>query len=111
MTHSSPYIRAQIAVVKADGSGAARDLTDTRSAEYKSMSWIEPEIVKIPSTHFDGVIYAKALSRRECRAAKADRRFYSYTAPAIRKMCICGIPIIFANRCSTICWRITAMSC
>jgi dipeptidyl aminopeptidase/acylaminoacyl peptidase len=59
VTHSSPYIAAQMAVVKADGSGSARELTDTRTAEYKSMSWIAPEIVKIPSTHFDGVIYAK----------------------------------------------------
>jgi dipeptidyl aminopeptidase/acylaminoacyl peptidase len=59
VTHSSPYVRAQIAVLKSDGSDAARDLTDTRTAEYKSLSWIEPEIVKIPSTHFNGVIYAK----------------------------------------------------
>ena len=57
--HSSPYVDSQIAIVKADGSSAPRELTDTRTAEYKSMSWIAPEIVKIPSTHFDGVIYAK----------------------------------------------------
>src|SRR4029077_942621 len=57
--HSSPYVGAQIAVAKADGSGAARELTDTRTAEYKSLSWVAPEIVKVPSTHFDGVIYAK----------------------------------------------------
>jgi dipeptidyl aminopeptidase/acylaminoacyl peptidase len=59
VTHSSPYVPAQIAVLEADGSDAARDLTDTRSAGYKSLSWIEPEIVEIPSTHFNGVIYAK----------------------------------------------------
>jgi dipeptidyl aminopeptidase/acylaminoacyl peptidase len=59
VTHSSPYVPAQIAVLEADGSDAARDLTDTRSAGYKSLSWIEPEIVQIPSTHFNGVIYAK----------------------------------------------------
>jgi dipeptidyl aminopeptidase/acylaminoacyl peptidase len=59
VTHSSPYVRAQIAVLKADGSDVARDLTDTRTADYKSISWIEPEIIKIPSTHFNGVIYAK----------------------------------------------------
>ncbi|HEY5264284.1 MAG TPA: prolyl oligopeptidase family serine peptidase [Steroidobacteraceae bacterium] len=59
VTHSSPYIPAQIAVLKADGSGVPRDLTDTRTADYKSMSWIEPEIVQIPSTHFHGVIYGK----------------------------------------------------
>jgi dipeptidyl aminopeptidase/acylaminoacyl peptidase len=59
LTHSTPYMRAQIAVAKADGSGTPHELTDTRTAEYKSMTWIEPEIVKIPSTHFGGVIYAK----------------------------------------------------
>jgi dipeptidyl aminopeptidase/acylaminoacyl peptidase len=59
VTHSSPYLRAQIAIGTADGSGSPRDLTDTRSAGYKSMAWIEPEIVKIPSAHFDGVIFAK----------------------------------------------------
>jgi dipeptidyl aminopeptidase/acylaminoacyl peptidase len=59
VTHSSPYVAAQIAVARADGSDTARELTDTRTAEYKAWSWIAPEIVKIPSTHFDGVIYAK----------------------------------------------------
>ena len=59
LTHSSPYVRPQIAVAKADGSDAPRDLTDTRTADYKSLSWIEPEIVQIPSTHFGGSIYAK----------------------------------------------------
>jgi dipeptidyl aminopeptidase/acylaminoacyl peptidase len=59
VSHSTPYIRSQLAVVKADGSYGARELTDTRTAEYRSLSWIEPEIIKIPSTHFDGVIYAK----------------------------------------------------
>jgi len=59
LSHSTPYMRTQIAVAKADGSGMPHDLTDTRTAEYKAMIWIEPEIVKIPSTHFGGVIYAK----------------------------------------------------
>jgi dipeptidyl aminopeptidase/acylaminoacyl peptidase len=59
VTHSTPYVRAQLAVLKADGSSAVRELTDTRTAEYKSLSWNEPQIVKIPSTHFDGAIYAK----------------------------------------------------
>jgi dipeptidyl aminopeptidase/acylaminoacyl peptidase len=68
--HSSPYISAQIAVVKADGSGAVRELTDTRTQEYKSMSWVAPEIVKIPSTHFDGVIYAKIYRPQGTPAAK-----------------------------------------
>ena len=68
--HSSPYISAQIAMVKADGSGAVRELTDTRTEEYKSMSWLAPEIVKIPSTHFDGVIYAKIYRPQGTPAAK-----------------------------------------
>jgi dipeptidyl aminopeptidase/acylaminoacyl peptidase len=59
VTHSTTYVRAQIAVLKADGSDAARELTDTRTADYKSISWNLPEIVKIPATHFNGVIYAK----------------------------------------------------
>jgi dipeptidyl aminopeptidase/acylaminoacyl peptidase len=59
LTYSTPYLRTQISVAKADGSGAPRELTDTRTADYKNMTWIQPEIVKIPSTHFGGVIYAK----------------------------------------------------
>jgi dipeptidyl aminopeptidase/acylaminoacyl peptidase len=59
LTHSGPYVRTQIAVARADGSGEPHDLTDTRSIEYKAMTWIAPEIVEIPSTHFSGVIYAK----------------------------------------------------
>jgi dipeptidyl aminopeptidase/acylaminoacyl peptidase len=72
LTYSTPYMRTQIAVAKADGSGAPRELTDTRTADYKSMSWIQPEIVKIPSTHFDGVIYAK-LYRDKNAAAPAKK--------------------------------------
>jgi acetyl esterase/lipase/Tol biopolymer transport system component len=59
LTHSTPYMRSQIAVIGADGSGTPRELTDTRTADYKSVSWIQPEIVQIPSTHFGGAIYAK----------------------------------------------------
>jgi dipeptidyl aminopeptidase/acylaminoacyl peptidase len=72
VTHSTPYVRAQLAVLKADGSGAARELTDTRTADYKSLSWNEPEIVKIPSTHFRGVIYAKVY-RGAAEATPAKR--------------------------------------
>ena len=72
VTHSTPYVRAQLAVLKADGSDAARELTDTRTADYKSISWNEPEIVEIPSTHFNGVIYAKVY-RGAADAAPAKR--------------------------------------
>jgi len=69
LTHSTPYMRTQIAVIKADGSGTPHELTDTRTADYKSMTWIAPEIVKIPSTHFGGVIYAKIYRDPAVRAA------------------------------------------
>jgi dipeptidyl aminopeptidase/acylaminoacyl peptidase len=59
VTHSAPYLSPQLAVLKADGSDAAKELTDTRTPEYKSRTWIAPEIIKIPSSHFDGAIYAK----------------------------------------------------
>ena len=71
-THSTPYVRSQIAVLNADGSDAARELTDTRTADYKYISWIQPEIVKIPSTHIDGVIYAKVY-RAPATATPATR--------------------------------------
>jgi dipeptidyl aminopeptidase/acylaminoacyl peptidase len=58
ITHSSAYVPPQIAVAEV-GSDKVRELTDTRSAEFKSISWLQPEIVQVPSTHFDGVIYAK----------------------------------------------------
>lgn len=57
--HSSSYIPPQIAVAPADGAGAPRELTDTRTPQYKAMQWVAPEIVQVPSTHFKGAIYAK----------------------------------------------------
>jgi dipeptidyl aminopeptidase/acylaminoacyl peptidase len=72
VTHSSPYVRPRLAVLKADGTSAARELTDARSAEFKSLAWIEPEIVQVPSTHFDGTIYAKVY--RDAAAAGSAKR-------------------------------------
>ncbi|MGH8147732.1 MAG: S9 family peptidase [Rhodanobacteraceae bacterium] len=58
--HSSAYIPPQLAVVNADGSGA-RELTDTRTAQYKAYSklFTQPEFVKIPSSHGHFGIWAK----------------------------------------------------
>jgi dipeptidyl aminopeptidase/acylaminoacyl peptidase len=69
LIYSTPYLRTQISVTKADGSGAPHPLTDTRTAEYRAMTWIQPEIVKVPSTHFGGVIYAKLYRDTSIRAA------------------------------------------
>lgn len=58
VTHSSSYTPSQISIVTIDG-GAAHEWTDTRTADYKAMQWVAPEIVQVPSTHFKGSIYAK----------------------------------------------------
>ncbi|WP_133501733.1 alpha/beta hydrolase family protein [Cognatilysobacter terrigena] len=56
--HSSSYVPPQLAVVDANG-GAARELTDTRSEKFKSIDFIAPEIVQIPSKHGAGTIWGK----------------------------------------------------
>ncbi len=73
LSHSTPYMRTQISVARADGSGVPRQLTDTRTAEYKSITWIQPEIVKVPSTHFGGVIYAKLYRDASAGSAGAKK--------------------------------------
>ncbi|TBR13571.1 MAG: S9 family peptidase [Lysobacter sp.] len=56
--HSDSYLPPQLAVVDAN-SGATRELTDTRSAKFKAVDWIEPAIVKVPSKHGAGTIWGK----------------------------------------------------
>ena len=56
--HSSAYMPPQLSVVDADG-GQARQLTDTRTAEFKSRAWIQPQIVQVPSKHGAGTIWGK----------------------------------------------------
>jgi len=59
VTHSESYVPAQLTLVAADGSGSVRELTDTRTPEYKAMRWVAPEFVQVPSKHFNGAIWAK----------------------------------------------------
>ncbi|HZH43523.1 MAG TPA: prolyl oligopeptidase family serine peptidase [Lysobacter sp.] len=56
--HSDSYLPPQLAVVDATG-GPARELTDTRTAEFRQRTWIEPEYVQIPSKHGAGTIWGK----------------------------------------------------
>ncbi|MFZ5636239.1 MAG: prolyl oligopeptidase family serine peptidase [Pseudomonadota bacterium] len=56
--HSDSYLPPQLAVVDADG-GEARTLTDTRSAAFKAIAWLEPEYVQVPSKHGAGTIHGK----------------------------------------------------
>ncbi|HJT98954.1 MAG TPA: prolyl oligopeptidase family serine peptidase, partial [Rhodanobacteraceae bacterium] len=67
--HSGSYLPPQIALVDADG-GAARELTDTRTPEYKALSWPELKIVQVPSTHTKQPIYAKLYVPKDFDASK-----------------------------------------
>ena len=58
IVHSSSYVPPQLAIVPTAG-GAARELTDTVTPQYKALQWTAPEIVQVPSTHFKGTIAAK----------------------------------------------------
>jgi dipeptidyl aminopeptidase/acylaminoacyl peptidase len=57
--HSKAYLPAQLAVMPAQAGATPRELTDTRSAEFKAMQWQIPEIVAVPSSHTKQPIYAK----------------------------------------------------
>ena len=73
VVHSGSYVPAQLAVVSADGSGTPRELTDTRSDEFKAMSWVAPQVVEVPSTHFKGAIYAKFYAPANAHDNSAKR--------------------------------------
>ena len=58
VVHSRSYLPIQLAVANADGSGL-RELTDTRKPGFKSIDWVEPEYVQVPSKHGAGTIWGK----------------------------------------------------
>ena len=66
---SSAYTPAQLAVHAVDGS-QSRQLTDTRTAEYKALDWPKLEIVEVPSTHTRDPIYAKFYKPADFDASK-----------------------------------------
>lgn len=55
---SSAYVPPQLAIVPAAG-GAAVNLTDTRTPEYKAREWVQPRFVQVPSTHGAAPVWAK----------------------------------------------------
>jgi len=69
LLRSGSYLPPQVAIVGADG-GNARDLTDTRTAEYKAIAWPELKIVEVPSTHVKQPIYAKLYVPKDFDASK-----------------------------------------
>jgi dipeptidyl aminopeptidase/acylaminoacyl peptidase len=66
---SGPYLPPQLAIASADG-GTVRDLTDTRTAEYKAIAWPELRIVGVPSTHTKQPIYSKLYVPKDFDASK-----------------------------------------
>ena len=58
LRYSGDYLPPQLAVVDAAG-GAARALTDTRTAEFRAVDWIEPERVQVPSKHGAAPVWGK----------------------------------------------------
>ena len=56
--HSSAYLPPQLSVVDANGEHP-HPLTDTRRAAFKSLEWIAPEMVQVPSKHGAGTVWGK----------------------------------------------------
>ena len=56
--NSSAYMPPQAWVVDAAG-GTAKQLTDTRTPEFKAREWIQPQLVQVPSKHGAGTIWGK----------------------------------------------------
>jgi dipeptidyl aminopeptidase/acylaminoacyl peptidase len=67
--HSRSYQPAQISVVGIDGKGV-QQLTDTRTDEFKTREWIQPEIVQVPSKHGAGTIWGKYYGPRNPEAGR-----------------------------------------
>jgi dipeptidyl aminopeptidase/acylaminoacyl peptidase len=67
--YSSSYVPAQLATIPVSG-GAAVKLTDTRSADYKARTWIEPQYVAVPSTHGADPVWAKLYRPAQLEAGK-----------------------------------------
>jgi len=59
ITHSETNRHQELFVQDNRPGAAARRLTDTMSEEFKTIPWIEPDIVAIPSSHSDQPIYTK----------------------------------------------------
>jgi len=58
VAHSSSYVPQQLSLLPTEG-GSARQLTDTRTTEFKALTWQEPKIVPVPSSHGKEPIWGK----------------------------------------------------
>ena len=77
-----------------------RELTDTRTRRLQiSVLDRSRKSLKIPSTHFDGVIYAKLYRGAAVSDSdKAPGASCSFTERDICRTCICAIPITFREQ-------------
>ena len=57
-------------VMPADGASEPLQLTDTVSDRFKSIDWVIPEIVEVPSSHVDRPIYSKLYLPRDYEDGK-----------------------------------------
>ena len=70
LLHSGAYVPTQLAVAEAAGGAPPRELTDTRTAEYKALQWPALDIVQVPSSHTRQPIYAKLYKPKDFDPAR-----------------------------------------
>ena len=66
---SQSYVPPQLAVIGANGEGLKK-LTDTRSAAFKAIDWVQPQYVQVPSKHGAGTIWGKYYGPKEMQPGK-----------------------------------------
>ena len=66
---SAHHTPPQLAVQPVAG-GEARKLTDTRSEDFKSRTWLAPQTVEVPSTHGAGTVWAKLYRPAQLEAGR-----------------------------------------
>ena len=69
VTHSGSYVPMQLSMVDAAG-GTPRELTDTRTDEFKAITWQAPQIVPVPSTHVKSPIWGKFYPPQNAASGK-----------------------------------------
>ena len=69
VSYSHSYLPTQLALVPTQA-GTPRLLTDTRSAAFKAIDWIEPRIEQVPSTHTKAPIWSKFYAPKTLEPGK-----------------------------------------
>lgn len=69
LSYSSSYLPAQLALVPASG-GEARVLTDTRSEQFKNITWQMPRFEPVPSAHVKAPLWSKFYAPKTLEPGK-----------------------------------------